>query len=207
MDKINFADFALEAYKKERKSVISKFELINEHSDDEQCTYKSGKNIIFAIRGTKDLKVDIATDLSLMLGKLASTKRYIKTKKALTRLIDDYPKHKLYLTGHSMGGAIAIRLLQEKKLTKFISHVYVYNPGTSLTNLKQKVMEAVVCKLVNIGPRCALKKKLTIYKTLGDFASPLSILETGNVITQSGSSHGISNFTTKEIKRIKDSNK
>lgn len=204
---VNFALFSEAVYKQPQTKNIEGFKRINEHSTAEHALYLKKNAVIFAIRGTANMKKDIATDLALGLGQIGRTKRYKSTKKAFQNILDDYPNHKVYITGHSLAGGLAIRLGQEKKFIDRIEEIHIYNAGTSIVNLSKKIMETVVCKLVGIGSTCKLRKKLHIHRTLFDPISILSPLESTNIHTNTRGIHTISNFTTKPLKEIRNSNK
>lgn len=177
---VNYANFCKETYSSEPKSVLEGYDLIKEHSTNESLSYRKGNDIVFAVRGTKDMSKDLVTDLAIGIGSVGQTKRYKNEKKRLTNLIDDFPKHSVIICGHSLGGAICIRLLQEKTLFQHIVACHVYNPGSSLLGLKDKVLQMVVCKLSNIPQRCKAGKKLHIHRHLVDPLSVGSLLEPSN---------------------------
>lgn len=77
--------------------------------------------IVLAIRGTKlnDWN-DIKADMSLLVNNLTNTKRYKADKALVESVLMQYPADQFdyYLTGHSLGGAIALQLRRDFPMLK-----------------------------------------------------------------------------------------
>lgn len=74
------------------------------------------KKVIISVRGTvgNDLK-DLYADANLVVNRLTKTSRYIQDKAIVERLLERYSPHvyAVYLTGHSLGGAIVTQLMRD----------------------------------------------------------------------------------------------
>jgi len=93
----------------------------------------STNRVIIAIRGTvKTSPVDITADLSLLVNQLAKTIRYKGDKEVVQRILTRWPSDNVYITGHSLGGAIATQL---KRDFPTIKGAFVFNSAFQLKDL------------------------------------------------------------------------
>ena len=81
--------------------------------------------LLIGIRGTADLR-DVATDVQLTMGKLTATARYNADAQTVQQLLQRYPKAKVFLAGHSLGGAIENQLVRQFPR---ITHATEFNPA------------------------------------------------------------------------------
>ena len=87
------------------------------------------KQLLYIARPTNPRDIaDLRTDLSLTLGKLKSTKRYIDAENKLKEATDKYKPEKRILAGYSLGGSIVSRLGSKGRGDA----VYTYNKGATL---------------------------------------------------------------------------
>lgn len=88
---------------------------------------KPGTNeLIVSARGSKDLR-DWKTNITLPFNGLASSDRYKEDKAFVNQALEKYGKDKkVYITGHSLGGAVAEQL---KKDIPAIKKGKTYNPA------------------------------------------------------------------------------
>lgn len=97
------------------------YELIRKHTDKAHIAVKhknTGKYIL-GIRGTDiedtfgQRKADLQTDALVTLGLTKLSNRYKKSDKKLKKMIDEYGKEDLTITGHSLGGTITSDLVHK----------------------------------------------------------------------------------------------
>jgi hypothetical protein len=148
-------------------------------SNNEIAVYKLPNKNVVAIRGSA-AKGDVITDAALAGGFLGSTGRWKRTKEQLERVKRELGDFEL--TGHSLGGALALKYAQENPQTKTV----VFNPGAGAGDVGQKHGD-----------------NSTIYSTVGDTVSAMHGLSNNEVkmILPKGdtgtlSSHGLANFDT-----------
>ena len=82
--------------------------------------YKRGSVILIAIRGTADAR-DALADANIPFNQLATTDRYKDDKQRIEMAHQEYPTDTFVAVGHSLGGAIADRLLEDGLITEIIS--------------------------------------------------------------------------------------
>jgi hypothetical protein len=150
------------------------------YTDRNVTTYHNRvKNqFVIAHRGTSlkgpETKKDLLADWGVMTGKKnieMFKKRKAKTEKILKSI---GPEGKVYLTGHSVGGAsINSVLLTSAKTRSRIEQAHTFNPGTSVLGAKQH----------NSKIKKELDTKLTHHKIQGDSISESSVGLGGRVKT------------------------
>jgi hypothetical protein len=112
-DKV-FLDVSTQAYKTNPSAKVDGFRLlratptINAYINDEQ------KVIIIGVRGTeiKD-PGDLKADASLPINKLKSISRYQRDAEFVQSVLSQFPTYQVFLTGHSLGGAIDNQLKRD----------------------------------------------------------------------------------------------
>lgn len=69
--------------------------------------------LILTFRGTTELKDWTESNRRLPLGNLTQSPRYASDLRIAKQFVEQYPTYKVYLTGHSLGGAIAQQVLRD----------------------------------------------------------------------------------------------
>ena len=145
------------AYKKpnKRKTIIMGYTLDTDISNDENVVYFNDeqKKVIVGFRGSTNFK-DFKTDLRLAIGGIKSTSRYGETLEFFKKVIELYEGYSISMTGHSLGGTLAI----EMNLLSPSKKAVVFNAGH--TPLRSKATE---------------KNDITYYTNKGDLVSGLGL--------------------------------
>tara|TARA_Y100000389_G_C17468588_1_gene528070 strand:- start:2250 stop:2993 length:744 start_codon:yes stop_codon:yes gene_type:complete len=165
--------------------ILKKYKKVSDLSNTQLCTFinKTDKEIVLSIRGTDISRIeegDVYADIQLICGSETNNSRH---KSAYNRTIDIYErynekseeKYKIILCGASLGGRIAINIL-DSILGKEIHEVHVFNCATSFCHL----YKATKCLLDSSSNQeyCKNRKKLHIHLVNED---PISILSTGEL--------------------------
>lgn len=97
-----------------------KSDSLNAYVDD------STKRVMVSVRGTNPTSArDIQADAMIPLNQLGKSKRYQEDKQRVQQLIEEFgDEYSFYLTGHSLGGAIASQL---KRDFPFMKEAVTYN--------------------------------------------------------------------------------
>jgi len=109
-------------------SIIKKTPTLTFYTKDDDNT------IVIAVRGTQD-KGDMWADASLAFNALGRTKRYKDDEKVVREVLNAYPNFDVYITGHSLGGAVADRLMRD--FPRIHSGV-TYNPAFETSSFFNK---------------------------------------------------------------------
>jgi alpha-beta hydrolase superfamily lysophospholipase len=89
--------------------------------------YGNGKDIVIGVRGMRMLDPnDYLTDAELAQNNLAETPKYQSAKGFVNDVILGFPESAIYLSGHSLGGAIATQLKRDFPQIKFVIE---FNPA------------------------------------------------------------------------------
>lgn len=98
-------------YNDQKRYKFRRYEYLSELSDQESGVFKNEllKKIIISFRGTLIIK-DLITDLSIFRGTLTDSERYKKSELLIKKIINLYSNYNIILTGHSLGGTLAINL-------------------------------------------------------------------------------------------------
>ena len=105
------------------------------------CNEKEN-TIVMSIRGTDLTRLeenDILTDALLAFGQEKCRNCYKNTYTNLLEIHKAYPTYKIILTGHSLGGRIAVDLL-DSDLGKYVDEVHVFNCATAPAHLYRRTM-------------------------------------------------------------------
>lgn len=79
------------------------------------------KSVVLTLRGTVPTdKKDLYADANIPLNRLAKTDRYIQDRAIVEQILQRYPpdQYEIYLTGHSLGGAIVNQLKRDFPMLK-----------------------------------------------------------------------------------------
>ena len=150
-------------------------------SDEKTAVWQRSSEVVIAFRGTEiDDARDLADDALIVAGLEGQIDRVDSGSILVQQVQDAYPGKSIALTGHSLGGQIAMQVLMRRSGL----NTYVYNPG--VTKVEQHP---------------EWERNLYIYHIQGD---PISVLAKGinakEVKTfekkRGMNSHTISQFTS-----------
>lgn len=112
-DKV-FLDVSTQAYKTNPAAMVDGFRLLRATTTINAYINDAQKVIIIGVRGTeiKDPQ-DLKADASLPINKLKSIGRYKKDEEFVRSVLAEFPSHQVFLTGHSLGGAIDNQLKRD----------------------------------------------------------------------------------------------
>jgi pimeloyl-ACP methyl ester carboxylesterase len=112
-DKV-FLDVSTQAYKTNPASSVDGFRLLRATTTINAYINDAQKVIIIGVRGTevKD-PGDLKADASLPFNQLKSMSRYTRDAEFVRSVLAQYPGHQVFLTGHSLGGAIDNQLKRD----------------------------------------------------------------------------------------------
>ena len=107
---------------------LSGFEVDKDLSTEEHSIFhdKKTQETVISYRGTVNKK-DIITDSQILISNEENTDRFKKSQEIFDRVSDKYGEKNIILTGHSLGGGIAIHVAGKNGNVK--SHVF--NPAIS----------------------------------------------------------------------------
>ena len=134
---VDIQKIANQTYKKDRRVQVGSFNYVSNESDEEKALYKNDetKQIIIAFRGSKVMK-DLKTDLKLALGGIRKTERYASSKDYVDKIKTLYPDYTITLTGHSLGGTLAIQMSKD-----FGDKAVVFNAGHTPLSSSQETKD------------------------------------------------------------------
>lgn len=156
--------------------------LDSEFSDTNNSCYYDNKRCIIAFRGTDKTNVQhLNMDSYILFNTMRENKYFKMAEILLLRVALKYPKHKIELTGYSLGGAISLYLLDNHD--DIVSRCVIFNPGISIIPYGNDVLK-----------RYASNNKALFIIKLGD---PIS-----NGIIKYGPKHMI--CLKKEDKRVEE---
>jgi len=109
-----FLDVSTQAYSKNPASKLDGFALLRRTTTINAYINEDQKVIIIGVRGTevKD-PGDLKADASLPFNRLTTQARYQRDKAFTAGVLRDYPGYQVFLTGHSLGGAIDNQLKRD----------------------------------------------------------------------------------------------
>jgi hypothetical protein len=190
------------------RSTFRDLQIVKENSRDGfqvLINPRTGK-IFVSIRGTdlstiKSAIEDLGTDLALSIGQLKHTPRFRRDDRELQKLIAKYGKDNITITGHSLGGKLAVDLAR-----KYDIEAHAFNEGASpleameefggessiISDLKSKKKQK---DHSNINRYFVSNDPVSISGLVGN-STGAHDTENLNVIAQSGSNaHSLDNFT------------
>jgi len=159
----------------------------------------TGKTVI-AYRGTQIHNAgDLLTDAAIAAGFEEHTRRYHESQEVLKRAVQKYGKENIHLTGHSLGGSIALHLANEYGVS-----ASVYNPAFTPLDVAESKRSGFHMRYGIlpewIHPDPAKQRNIHIFTTGVDPISALSLKSSGYSVfvvrPRSLNVHTIDNFTS-----------
>ncbi len=177
-------------YKKTRKinlnsKILKDYKKIQDLTTSKYVTYINDVNntVVMSIRGT-DLaqfeENDFYTDALLFIGKEKNRSHYKNSYENLKQIYKKYPNYKVILLGGSLGGRIAIDLL-DSDLGQKLYEVHVFNCATVPLNLYKSAVCHMDKKKKDVK-FCNNRNKLHINLVNNDLLSILSLGEKAKTI-------------------------
>ena len=118
-----------ESYEQNRSENIDGYTLDKDLSNVNTAVYHNESNVIIGFRGTVNAD-DLVTDIQVIKG-TSDNIRFKQAVEIYNKVKNKYPNLKIYATGHSLGGSLALYLNSLYGLT-----VETFNPGMGLGFLK-----------------------------------------------------------------------
>ena len=196
-----YAKIAEAAYSPEPPLTIGDYHLLPYRSTNRIKVYSNNaRELVFSIRGTQITDVnDIIADLHVFNNNLTSSQMFSEVKAHLETFLAEKILRDIVIVGHSLGGSLAIELLNT--FPDQIKAVYVFNPGYGYKKLIAEMKDKLSCLANDSSRKCielkTVQKKLHIYITGSDPISTLARFNRNvhNIKPTSGNVHSISNFT------------
>ena len=180
------------------------YDLDTDHTDADVLTAKKGNNVHINYSGTNiESPRDILSDVALSVGLQNKNKQFSDRRKKTREVMRKYGDDKEYsLSGHSLGGSIALNTIKESKsIRDRVNVVHAFNPGyTPLFHNSLNVDKKV---------KKELDKTVNVHRVKGDVVSAHAKKETafGNVFEYKHEDkdadvldkHGLDTFTNVEM--------
>lgn len=199
-EKSKYAILASFAYKPEPPAQILDYQLIS--NNREVQLYMDGSEYIYSIKGTNTLR-DVATDISVFFDTLHTTAHYKRVKRYFTEnVLPKKGNKKITVVGHSLGGSLAIELLNE--FTTDIDKVYGYNVGTGVARfLKSNILNVfsgLLSGTEGVRKYKEMQGKMRLFTTTLDPLSILSVSMGAEVDSPTQANvHSATNFTNVDL--------
>ena len=192
MPKVNFADFAQAAY--DPHDDFQGYNLSKKYSSPDRSVWIAHDNshAILSFKGTdpKNMR-DVGTDILLGAEMKSLSTRFQHAEDITNILVKKYGKHKVFVTGHSLGGSQAMHVSN-----KFGVHAEAYNPFVQWSDAETKASYRHAVVHWNVGDPIGfgipfIKTKQTRYHYNWHARVPSIGL----------SQHAITNLTTKNRRK------
>lgn len=125
------------------------------------------KSVVLTLRGTVPTdKKDLVADANIPLNRLAKTERYIQDRAIVEQILQRYPpdQYEIYLTGHSLGGALVNQLKRDFPMLK---DAQTYNAAFQPYDLLRQQSGQIKRKYVSTDP---------LYKLGGRFFQNVTVV-------------------------------
>ena len=191
---LTYADMARLAYKP-APTVTQYGQWQMQPLDHRTRLFVSPGEVVIAFRGTVPSDPsDLLADAALLNGTEHTAPVFRKAVKQVESALIAFPGRKLTLTGHSLGGGVALYAFA--KHWKRVSDVYAYNPGMGKSAIFQGLKDLLWCKIARTSKCKKYKRAIHIFRTKWD---PISILGAPSATTVRQTAkdpHTIDNFTS-----------
>jgi hypothetical protein len=141
-------------YERERPASVAGYALDYELSGRSRAVYVNKSSVFLALRGTSasDFKDDLHADGRVLVGEKDSP-RFQKAERDFQAVRDAFPRRTLRVTGHSLGGSLALHLNELHGVA-----AYAFNPGVGLGDVARVNPHRSLAHLYVIkgDPVCAL---------------------------------------------------
>ena len=153
------------------------------------------KSVVLTLRGTVPTdKKDLFADMNIPLNRLSRTDRYIKDKALVVQILERYPpdQYEIYLTGHSLGGAVVNQLKRDFPMLK---DAQTYNAAFQPYDLLRQQSGQIKRKYVSTDPLYKLGGRLFQNVTVVPPKSKtMSSLGTIGTLYDTYQGHALANF-------------
>lgn len=152
------------------------------------------KSVMLTLRGTVPTdKKDLIADASIPLNRLSRSERYIQDKAVVEQILQRYPpdQYEIYLTGHSLGGAIVNQL---KRDYPFLKDAQTYNAAFQPYDLLRQQSGQIKRKYVSTDPLYKLGGRLFQNVTVVPPKSKSMPLGTIGALYDAYQGHALANF-------------
>lgn len=136
-----YAELSNDAYEKVAPESVKGWRLVDQSPNGTARAYRSPEQptrIIVAFRGTAS-PADVVTDARFVLEKVETDPRFLEAKEFLEKVIKTYGEGSVSVTGHSLGGGIALLLTRQWPDLKG----EVFNPALNLQILRTLKPEGI----------------------------------------------------------------
>lgn len=192
---------------------ITGWEIDHEINNQDRVMYKrkkrhqetgddvDGYDVILSSRGTSQTR-NLLPDLAIMFGGEENTTRYHELKQDYNKMNMKYgydDRNKMVSTGHSLAGNMSTFLNR-----KYGIENHAFNPGASVSHLKQGLISKAACWMYPEWDRCKQAEKSHIYHVPGDPLSTAAMFGNDNKYLfdwKDGAKHPhtLNNFLKKRI--------
>lgn len=181
------AEISSQAYKKpsERKEHVGNYTYVPDFSDAENAIYKGSSTVFIAARGSTTASDWVISDVKIAGGKEATSARTKSYIEKIQKVKSAFPKMKIILTGHSLGGNLAKEGSKQLNLKSI-----TFNQGCGLGCMRDN-------ELCGSSFRPKWCSKIVNHKITGDMLSRLTQMGRTHVYNKkpgTSLSHSMQNF-------------